>query len=189
MSGRQDALYGIELAAARLWTDIRPFVGATGAAGEDGVLAARLRLRHAAWTPAAGPLPLRDLEALARGLPDRVGIDTAPLDSRAVFAPAAGRIALNLLLLAADSLPAGGIVLLAGAADDLFVRIAGPAAAWPPGLALCLADAEAARAALTEPAVMQMAVTALLAHAAGCRLSVLMSPRPGAEPPMLRLGG
>jgi hypothetical protein len=36
---------------------------------------------------------------------------------------------------------------------------------------------------------MQMAVTALLAHAAGCRLSMLMSPRPGTEPPMLRLGG
>jgi hypothetical protein len=188
MSGTQDALYGIELAAARMWNDIRPLVEARGGDGEAGALAARLRLRHAAWTPAAGPLRLSDLEILARGLPERVAIDTAPLDSRAVFAPDAGRIALNLLLLAADSLPAGGIVLLAGAADDLFVRIAGPDAAWPPGLALCLADAEAARSALTEPAVMQMAVTALLAHASLCRLSVLMSPRPGSEPPMLRLG-
>ena len=84
MSGRQDALYGIELAAARLWTDIHPQVEAIGAAGEAGVLAARLRLRHAAWTPAAGPLTLRDLEVLARGLPDRVGIDTAPLDLDAI---------------------------------------------------------------------------------------------------------
>jgi hypothetical protein len=189
MSGTRDALYGIELAAARLWHDIRPLADAPGVGSEAGALVARLKLRHAAWTPATGPLPLQALEALARGLPDRVGIDTEPLDPHAVFAPAAGRIALNLLLLAADSLPAGGIVLLAGSADDLFIRIAGPGAAWPPGLALCLADVEAARSALTEPAVMQMAVTALLAHAAGCRLSVLMSPRPGAEPPMLRLGG
>jgi hypothetical protein len=186
MVGIRDALYGIELATARLWRDIRPLVEA---AGEGGALAARLRLRHAAWTPAAGPLPLRELAVLARGLPDQVSIDIEALDAHAVFAPAAGRIALNVLLLAADSLPAGGIVRLAGAADDLFIRIAGPNAAWPPGLALCLADAEAAGSALTEPAVMQMAVTALLAHAAGCRLSVLMAPRPGAEPPMLRLGG
>ena len=184
MSGTQDALYGIELAAARLWHDINKL-----GTSEAGVLVARLKLRHAAWTPAAGPLPLRQLEDLARGLPERVGIETEALDPHAVFAPAAGRIALNLLLLAAESLPEGGIVLLAGSADDLFIRIAGPTAGWPPGLALCLADVEAARAALTEPAVVQMGVTALLAHAAGCRLSVLMSPRPGAEPPMLRLGG
>nr|WP_294520073.1 histidine phosphotransferase family protein [uncultured Rhodopila sp.] len=182
MSGTRDALYGIELAAARLWQDIRPLEA-------PGALVARLRLRHAAWTPPAGPLPLQQLEALASGLPEGVGVDTGALDPHAVFAPAAGRIALNLLLLAADSLPAGGIVLLAGSADDLFIRITGPHAAWPPGLALCLTDAAAARAALTEPAVMQMGVTALLAHAAACRLSVLMSPRPGAEPPMLRLGG
>lgn len=185
MSGTQDALYGIELAAARLWHDIQPL----DPSGKADVLVARLRLRHAAWTPAAGPLPLHQLEALARGLPERVGVETGALDPHAVFAPAVGRIALNVLLLAADSLPNGGIVLLAGSADDLFIRIAGSGAAWPPGLALCLAEAEAARAALTEPAVMQMGVTALLAHAAGCRLSVLMSPRPGAEPPMLRLGG
>jgi hypothetical protein len=189
MSGTQDALYGIELAAARLWHDVRPLLDALDASREGAALVARLTLRHTAWTPATRPLRLAELSALSRGLPDGVGIDTGPLDPHAVFAPAAGRIVLNLLLLAADSLPSGGIVLLAGSADDLFLRIAGPAASWPAGLALCLADEEAARSALTEPAVMQMALTALLAHGAGCRLSVLMSPRPAAEPPMLRLGG
>ncbi len=197
MSATHTALSLIELASARLWQDIHPLAEALdrAAAGRGDVqqaahdLLAGLRLRQAAWIPLHAPLSLSHLTALARGLPDHASLDAAPLDPATVFSPEAGRIVLNLLLLGADSLPQGGVILLAGAADDLFIRITGPAAAWPIGLALCLADESAARSALTEPAVMQMALTALLAHASGCRLSVLMSPRPGAEPPMLRLGG
>jgi hypothetical protein len=197
MSATHNALSLIELASARLWHDVGPLADSLdrAVAGQGDVhhaahgLLAGLRLRQAAWTPPHAPLPLGQLTALARGLPDRAGLDAAPLDLGTVFSPETGRIVLNLLLLGADSLPGGGVILLAGSADDLFIRITGPAAAWPVGLALCLADEAAARSALTDPAVMQMALTALLAHASGCRLSVLMSPRPGAEPPMLRLGG
>jgi hypothetical protein len=197
MSAPHVALSLIELVSARLWQEINPLADSLdqALAGRGDVreaaysLLAGLRLRQAAWTQPHAPLPLGQLTALARGLPDRAGLDTAPLDPKTVFSPEAGRIVLNLLLLGAHSLPGGGIILLAGSPDDLFIRINGPAAAWPVGLALCLADEAAARSALTEPAVMQMALTALLAHASGCRLSVLMSPRPGAEPPMLRLGG
>ncbi len=83
---------------------------------------------------------------------------------------------LNLLLLAADSMPAGGTVMLAGSADDLFVRIDGPAAAWPTAMAVCMVNEAAAHAAISAGKAAQMPLTALLAHAAGVRLSVLMSP-------------
>ena len=106
-----------------------------------------------------------------------------------VFPAAAGRIILNLLLLAADSLPTGGIVTLAGTADDLLVRISGPAAAWPAGLALCVVDETATRAALTEASSLQMGITALLAHGLGVRLSLLMPPATLPQPAILRLGG
>jgi len=96
---------------------------------------------------------------------------------------------LNILLLAADSLPEGGQVVLAGAADDLFFRIAGPVAAWPTGMALCLASEAEAHAALIDERNLQMALTALFAYAAGLRLSALLAPTSQNEPAILRLGG
>jgi hypothetical protein len=123
------------------------------------------------------------------GLPQRVAVDISSLDPNTVFPTAIGRIVLNLLLLAADSLPSGGTVVLAGTPRDLFVRIAGPAAAWPTGISVCLADEMEARSALTEGRSLQMALTALLAHAAGIRLSVVLPPIGQNEAPILRLGG
>jgi hypothetical protein len=94
---------------------------------------------------------------------------------------------LNLLLLAGDSLPGGGTIRLTGAAADLFIHIDGPRAAWPAGLAACLADATTALAALDEVRTVQMPLTALLAHGLGLSLSPLMSP--AAQPAYpLRLG-
>jgi hypothetical protein len=116
-------------------------------------------------------------------------VDASALDQGTVFPAPTGRIVLNLLLLAADSLPSGGTVILAGEPGDLFVRIAGPAAAWPAGMAICLSDETAARSALIELRSLQLALTALLAHAAGIRLSVLLSPAARNEPPILLLGG
>jgi len=202
MSGMHGALSIVELISARLWRDIHDLVesldGALSAPGPEfgpgaqdtaRTLLIRLKLRQAAWRPADGPVPLTDVKALARGLPERVGIDASPLDPDSVFAPETGRNVLNLLLLAAESLPSGGIIMLAGSVDDLFVRLAGPAAAWPAGLALCLSDASAAQSALTEPPGMQSALTALLAQEAGLRLSMVIPPVSRTEPPMLRLGG
>jgi hypothetical protein len=118
-----------------------------------------------------------------------ITVDVAALDQDTVFPGATGRIVLNLLLLAADSLPSGGTVILAGDADDLFVRIAGLGAAWPAGMAACLADEAEAGSALTEGRSLQMAVTALLAYASGIRLSVLYPASDRNEPAILRLGG
>jgi hypothetical protein len=122
-------------------------------------------------------------------LPQQVSVDLAALRQQTVFAADAGRIVLNLLLLAAESLPSGGTVTLAGSADDLFVRITGWKAAWPAGIALCLAEETEARSALTEQRSLQMALTALLAHAARIRLSLVLSPTARDEPAILRLGG
>jgi hypothetical protein len=86
-------------------------------------------------------------------------------------------------------LPRGGSVSLAGSAEDVIITIAGPQAAWPSGLAACLADEATAFASLTGARALQMPLTALLAHALGLRLSVLMATglAGGASP--LRLEG
>ena len=69
---------------------------------------------------------------------------------RACSLPPTGRLVLNILLLAAESLPGGGLIALSGSpASDVLVTIDGPRAAWPPGFAACLTDETAAWEALT----------------------------------------
>jgi hypothetical protein len=205
MSGTYGVLRLIELTAARLCHDISglaeslehalsgdaPLDPGVERKARDAALAltSRLALCQAAWGPDGDPLPLVRMRRLADGLPEQVSVDVSALDQGTVFSASTGRIVLNLLLLAADSLRAGGAVILAGEADDLFVRIAGPDAEWPVGMAVCLSDATAARSALTDRRSLQMALTALLAHASGIRLSVALSPAATKEPAILRLGG
>jgi hypothetical protein len=104
-----------------------------------------------------------------------------------VFPSPASRLLLNLLMLAAEGLPGGGTVGLAGGPADLFVMIAGPRAGWPSGLAACLADPAEAFAALTDTRALQMPLTALLARGHDVRLSLLMGVGNGI--PGLRMGG
>lgn len=205
MSGTDSTLRLIELTSATLCHDISGLVGSLGdavSASVDGpartlklektaldMLTMRLALRAAAWGPEGEPLTRAHMLSLGRGLLEHVMVDASALEQGIVFPAAAGRIVLNLLLLAADSLPYGGTVIVAGAPDDLFIRIAGPTAAWPPGMAVCLANETEARFALNEWRDPQMALTALLAHNAGIRLSVLLSPTAQNEPAILRLGG
>jgi histidine phosphotransferase ChpT len=201
MSGTHGALRLMELVSAQLCHDIGGLAGTLEQALPAGAtcdpdpakaaldaLATRLRLRRAAWGPEAGAVSPERIKLLAQGLPDRVRVDVSALGRGILLSAATGRIVLNLLLLAADSLPAGGVVVLAGAPDDLFVRISGPVAAWPAGLAQCLLNEAEARSALTEPQSLQMGLTALLAHVAGIRLSLLLSPTSQTEPAILRLG-
>jgi hypothetical protein len=152
----------------------------------------RLKLLRAAWGPDDNKvLSCAYLRYLAVGLPADVAVDPAGVEEHCVFPPPIGRIVLNLLLLAAESLPAGGTITLAGSADDLFLRIAGRGAAWPVGMAACIASEAIAVAAMTGGGggSAQMPLTALLAHASGIRLSFLLSASSQTEPPMLRLGG
>jgi hypothetical protein len=92
---------------------------------------------------------------------------------------------LNLLLLAAEALPAGGEIGVSGDADDLVVALAGPRAAWPQGLPACLADPAEAWRALHVPRRLQLGLVALLAPRLGCRISLLMTPgAPGGALPL-----
>jgi histidine phosphotransferase ChpT len=99
-------------------------------------LAARLRLLRAAW---GGEGDAPDPATLVAGLPgaERLRVDLSGL---AAHGPAARRVAANLLLLAAESLPRGGAIALSGHDAALSLEIAGPRAAWPEALAGCLAD-------------------------------------------------
>lgn len=203
-----DCIRMTELICARLCHDLSGLVGTVGGAMEllsdapsdlpeelalaaDAAreLTARLRLYRAAWAGGEGALSLPSLLALADGLPHarQITIEAELSPPDATLPHTVARLLLNLLLLAGECLPKGGRILLAGAPDDLFLRVLGPNAAWPSGFAACIADSDAAIAALTTARRVQMPLSALIAHAHGPRLSMLMGPAAAGAPPVLRL--
>jgi histidine phosphotransferase ChpT len=138
-------------------------------------LSMRLKLLRAAWAGQPEPLDLPRLTALAQGLAARrVGLDVSGMPAATVFPPAVGRLVLNLLLLAAESLPRGGVLRLDGGADDVIARLEGPSAAWPAGLIGMLVDGAIAWQALGDPRTVQTPLTALLARHHGLLLTVLL---------------
>ncbi len=151
-------------------------------------LAARLRLLRAAWAGGAEALNIAALRALCAGLPRQVWADFAGLPAEQRFPAGPARVLLNVLLLAAESLPKGGVVTLGEAGPDTVLVVPhGQAAAWPPGLAAWMADpAPAWRAATSAaPRMLQGPLTALLAHGAGVRLSFALAADTEAAPPLL----
>ena len=204
MAGRDDALHVAELLCARMTHDFSGSVGALSSllelafeqpdrAAEPLALASetatqlvrRLRLLRSAWGPTMEALPLERLRELAAALAQsRCSVNLDGLPANVVFAPEMGRLLLNVLLLAADSMPRGGEATLTGNAGDLVLVIAGVRAAWPPGLAACLANQEAAWEVLEDPRRVQLALTVLLAAAFGIRLSLMMGPAAEATPPL-----
>ncbi len=151
-------------------------------------LARRLRLLRAAWADQPEPLDLTQLTVLAQGLTPglatrRIGLDLSGLPVATVFPAPVGRLVLNLLLLAANSLPQGGVLRLDGGAGDLIARLHGPQAAWPAGLIGMLADAATAWQALGNPRTLQAPLTALLARHHGLRLTVLLPTGPAPTDP------
>jgi histidine phosphotransferase ChpT len=151
-------------------------------------LAARLRLLRAAWAGGAETLDLAGLRALCAGLPRHVWADFAGLPAELRFTGGAAQVLLNVLLLAAESLPKGGVVTLGEAGPDAALVVPrGQEAAWPPGLAAWMADpAPAWRAAASAaPRQLQGPLTALLAHSAGVRLSFAFAADAEAAPPLL----
>lgn len=196
MTGMSDALRLAELVCARLCHDLSSplgaLVGVLEAARDDQPdseavalaeeaaidLAERLKLLRAAWGPNVDEVDVVRLRTFAACLSTsrRVRLDLTGLDADAVFQPAVARLTLNLVLLAAESLPGGGIISLAGSpAHRVVVTISGPRAAWPAGLASWLNDDAAAwEALLASPRGLQAPLTALLARGLGLRLSILM---------------
>ena len=196
-----------ELLAARLCHDLASSVGVLAGllemaaeATDPAVLAAaraasvglvrQLRLFRAAWAIDPGSLSVAGLEALTEGMgkTGRLRLDFSGLARQPNFPPAAGRLVLNLLLLGGEALRGQGELHLSGAPDgQVALRIAGPAAAWPTGMAACLLQPEMAWAQLADPRTIQMPLTVLLAAQAGLRLSMLlpMTAAMTAPPPVL----
>ena len=155
-------------------------------------LVKRLRFLRAAWGGPTGALSAEEFRALAEGLPQRrVAIHFDALSASEPYSPAAARVVLNVLLLAAESLPGGGTVIVAGdPALDVTVSIAGPRAAWPPRLAAWMADEAAAWEALAAEGsetsrALQGPLTVLIASSANMRLGFLMAARQEATPPLI----
>lgn len=207
MSGASDPLRLAELVCARMSHDLGGTIGTLAGSlelAEDPALAAealglatqaaaelrqRMELLRASWGPTGAGLSLAALRTLAEGLPHgkRCTIDFSALPDDTAFSPPFARMVLNLLLLAGDALNGSGEVTLLGGATDLVIAIAGPRAAWPSGLAACLANEAAAWAALRDARSLQMPLTALLARVLGLRLTLLMPGGPGGPAPPLRL--
>jgi len=211
MSGTDDMVRLAEALCARLCHDLSGPLGAligvidiareeqpnseTLALADDtaGELAQRLKLLRAAWAHDGESLDVAGLRAFAGCLSSsrRVSLDIAGLQPTTVFPPPVARLMLNLLLLAAESLPGGGVVAVSGEPGAaILVTISGQRAAWPPGLGTWLADPQAAlEALLRQPRTLQGPLTALLVRNCGFRLSMLMpaSPMGDAElsPPLL----
>jgi histidine phosphotransferase ChpT len=196
MTGTTEELRLAELLCARLCHDLSGPLGAligvieiareehpdseTVALAEETAdgLAQRLKLLRAAWSQDGEDLDTERLRGFADSLSASRGVhlDLAGLKDNATFRPEAGRVVLNLLLLAAESLPGGGVVALSGSPDDsILVTISGARATWPKGLGLSLADdANAWETILANPRGLQAPLTALLARGYGFRLSMLM---------------
>lgn len=204
MPASRNPLRLAEFLCARISHDLGGMIGTLGGAleiAEDPAVAAealalanqssgelrlRLELLRASWGPATAPLDLPRLRSLADGVPHagRFSLNLAGVPRQTVFAPAFARVLLNLLMLAGEALHGGGEIALTGNATDLAVALAGPNAAWPSGLAGCLASDTAAWRALRDPRSLQMPLTALLARALGLRLTLLLAGRPGRVPPL-----
>lgn len=215
MRGRQesvDALLLAETLATRLCHDLSGQVNALAGAVEElrdsptadrdvidlasdasDALNRRLRLARAAWGRLGGPMGMEEWRSLVDFMPRRgVTLALDGLSSAGAFAPAAARLTLNVLLLATESLPAGGVVAVSGQPDqEMLVRIHGPRAAWPAGLAGMMADpaevTEYLRRTDTVAAArtLQAPLTALIAHASGQRIGFLLGPQIEDAPPLL----
>jgi histidine phosphotransferase ChpT len=148
----------------------------------------RLRLLRAAWAGSAEPLDLPRLTQLAQGLAARrIALDPDGLPATAILSSNMARLVANLLVLAADAMPRGGVLRLDGSATDLIARLNGPQAAWPPGFAGMLAEPATAWAMLRDPRTLQAPLTVLLAHESGLRLTLLHTGGPATAAPPLRL--
>lgn len=149
-------------------------------------MAARLHVCRAAWG-GGGAMTAAAFAKLAANLEGRrFSLDLQRLEMTADFSADAARIMLNLLLVASEGLPRGGVAALQGnPSQDLILQIDGPQAAWPAGFVAMLADPAEAWATLDDPSRLQVQLTVLLAAQAGIRISVLMGSTATPAPPLL----
>jgi histidine phosphotransferase ChpT len=211
VGGKSDSLRLAELICARLCHDLAGPIGALLGLlevvreqqpdGEEAAFAEetafeaaqRLKLLRAAWSQDADSLDMRQLLAMTTHLAGsrKIRLDVDGLAPDTVFPPDAARMILNLVLLAAQSMPGGGdIALSAVGRGNVLLTISGPRAAWPVGFATWLVDETAAwEAAVSDIRNLQAALTALLARDHGFRVSMFMPAGAGDDmegaPPLL----
>lgn len=149
-------------------------------------MAARLQICRAAWG-GGGAMSGPAFAKLASNLEGRrFRLDLQRLETGVDFSADAARILLNILLVAGESLPRGGVAALQGnPSHDVILQIDGPQAAWPADFMALLADPAEAWAMLDDPARLQTQLTVLLAAQAGIRISVLMGNTATPAPPLL----
>jgi hypothetical protein len=154
-------------------------------------LTIRVQLLKAAWGGVAEAMDLAMLEKTRQGVigAHRLTLDLAGLPRQAVFPAPMARMILNVMLVAAESMPRGGVLSLSGdATSHVVAQIAGADAAWPQGFALCIADKAVAWSTLGDPRYMQAPLTALIADSLGMRISLIMAATAstaGSPPPLL----
>jgi len=140
-------------------------------------LSRRVRLLREAWAQSE-PLDAARLDELASGLPGahRLKLDLSMFPPDRVLAASMARMVLNVLLLAAESLPRGGTISLAPGfqAEDVLVRIDGPRARWPAGLVASLVDDNAIWNAITAPQQLLSSMVALLSRDLRIKVTVLL---------------
>jgi len=154
-------------------------------------LVQRLRYLRVAW---GGRSEDMDLVTLRDGIQwmteaRRFAVDLDGIPPHAVLTSPMARLVLNVILLAREALPRGGVLEFSGDPTDCLVaRICGPGAAWPVGLAAYIQDEAHAWAALDHPRDLQAPLTALIARLEGIKLSFLLpvaSGAPTGAPPLL----
>lgn len=208
MAGLDDAVRLAETLCARICHDFSGSLGTLGgmldllqeqstasnetlAAALDAAdaLEQRLKLLRAAWGGNPAGLTWEALRGLTAGLPGarRLVLDLDGVAPDVELAPEVGRAVLAWLMVAADSLPRGGRIVLAGGPVDLLLLIAGPNAAWPAELAACFSDEAAIAATFDRPRGLALPLAMLFARRAGLRPSMLLATAPADAPPPIRL--
>ena len=146
-------------------------------------LGQRLHLLRAAWGGAVSAVSVVEFAGLCKGLPQagRVKVSFEDLRPGGALCAEMARLLLNVLILAGESLPRGGTVMLAGdSGGAIVVQIVGQGAAWPAYFAGWMAEAGRAWAAVDAMAPesargLQGPLTALIGHAGGIRMGFLMA--------------
>ncbi len=160
-------------------------------AREAGIrLGQQLRLMRAAWGDGGEEIDVAGLRTLAAGLPvgRRVKVEMSAISPDRHFSQQASRLLLNLLMVGVESLAGDGTLRVSEApGGDVVITISGPRAAWPPGFASQISDADTALAAAanSQPRQLLAPLTALIAHACNMRLTMLLGAHAQAAPPLV----
>jgi histidine phosphotransferase ChpT len=170
------SLTGILELIVETQTDIDEELSLAAQTGRE--LSSRLQLLRAAWAGLTEPVETSELAALAQTAigSRKIRLDTRGLAPGGYVQPAIARVTLNVLLLAVESLPQGGLVVVSGDPEqDITIQILGHNAAWPPGLARSLSDHDYACSLIADPRTIQLPLTAMIARATGVQISMMMA--------------